>query len=110
VCKKRSSLYFLGVVNKCYRIPTPIMDADFRIDVLEESLRGDGALEIFSTDQVVQYTSEALTVVLEECCNWINMDGKSCYHDEHFVKVLSAMFNTSASNILLPPPVEAFYG
>jgi putative transposase len=66
------------------------LDTDFCIDALEEALARHGAPEIFNTDQGCQFTSQALTAVLEAHDIRISMDGKGCYQDNIFVERLGS--------------------
>ena len=53
-----------------------VMDADFCIEALQETLNRYGTPEIFNSDQGSQFSSEAFTCVLKKHGAKISMDGK----------------------------------
>jgi putative transposase len=61
------------------------LDTDFCVAALEEALR-QGHPEIFNTDQGSQFTSEAITGLLEQEGIRISTDGKGRYLDNIFVE------------------------
>jgi len=62
------------------------MDAEFRVEALEEALARYGTPEIFNIDQGVQSTSGAFTGVLKDHKIAISMDGKGRWIDNVFVE------------------------
>jgi putative transposase len=64
------------------------MDSGFCVEALQEALDRYGSPEIFSTDQGVQFTSEAFTGVLSASGVRISMDGKGRYLDNIFIERL----------------------
>jgi putative transposase len=62
------------------------LDSHFCIEALLEAIDRHGTLKIFSSDQGVQFTSEALTECLKQHGIRIGMNGKGCYQDTSFVK------------------------
>ena len=64
------------------------MDADFCVETLENAIRLYGAPEIFNTDQVAQFTSEAFASVIKAAQINISMDGKGRWVDNVFVERL----------------------
>jgi putative transposase len=63
------------------------MDLSFCVEALEQAL-GQGRPEIFTTDQGVQFTSQAFTVQLKEGGIRISMDGRGRALDNVFVERL----------------------
>ena len=64
------------------------LDTSFCVEALEEALQRFGTPEIFNTDQVSQFTSEAFTDVLKDKGVAISMDGKGRWVDNVFVERL----------------------
>lgn len=64
------------------------MDANFCVDVLEETLRKFGVPAIFNTDQGSQFTSERFIEVLKSRNIQISMDGKGRALDNIYVERL----------------------
>ena len=64
------------------------LDSSFCVDALEEALYRYGKPEIFNSDQAMQYTSEAFTVILKANEIRISMDGKGAWRDNVFVERL----------------------
>ena len=64
------------------------MDADPCVEALEEAISRYGAPDIFNTDQVSQFTSDAFSGVLKEADIKISMDGKGRWVDNVFVERL----------------------
>ena len=69
------------------RRPSNTLDGAFRLEVLEEALRG-GRPEIFNTDQGVQFTAAAFTGRLESAGVAVSMDGRGRALDNVFVERL----------------------
>ena len=63
------------------------LETEFCIEALEEALT-KGRPEIFNTDQGSQFTSEALTGLLESHGIEVSMDGKGSYNDNLFIERL----------------------
>lgn len=70
-----------------WRLSTTL-EADFCVRALESAIADHGCPDIFNSDQGVQFTSEALTGMLQEHGIQISMDGKGCYRDNIFVERL----------------------
>ena len=64
-----------------------ILEADFRADVLTETLGRSGP-EVFNTDQGSQFTSGEFIQILQDHAVKIRMDGKGRYADNIFVERL----------------------
>ena len=62
------------------------MESSFCIEALDEALSRNEKPEIFNTDQVSQFTSEAFTGRLKEEGIGISMDGKGRWRDNVFVE------------------------
>ena len=64
------------------------LEADFCIEVLNQSIHKYGKPEIFNTDQGVQFTSEGFTQVLKSHEVQISMDGRGRAIDNIFIERL----------------------
>ncbi len=64
------------------------MDTAFCVEAVEEALERYGAPDIFNTDQVSQFTSEAFTGLLKEAGIQISMDGRGSWRDNVFIERL----------------------
>jgi putative transposase len=64
------------------------LDSEFCVDCLEQSIRSYGKPEIFNTNQVCQFTSDAFTGVLKMHDIAISMDGRGRALDNIFVERL----------------------
>ena len=64
------------------------METDFCVDALTEAMERYGRLEIFNTDQGVQFTSAAFVDELADRGVRISMDGKGRYLDNIFIERL----------------------
>jgi putative transposase len=64
------------------------LTAEFCVEALEPAPVGYGTPEIFNTDQGAQFTSAAITSVLNTAGVSINMDGKGCWMDNVFIERL----------------------
>ena len=64
------------------------LEANFRVEALQEALARYGTLEIFNTDQGSRFTSEAFSSVLRGHRIRISMDGKGRWIGNVFVERL----------------------
>ena len=85
--------YLVAIMDRASRAvlawrPSNTLDADFRVDALEQALGRFGAPEIFNTDQGSQFTGQAFTGVLLAAGVAISMDGRGRFMDNIFVERL----------------------
>ena len=64
------------------------LEADFRLQALNEAIQKFGPPEIMNTDQVSQFTSFDWTDLLKRATTKISMDGKARYLDNIFIERL----------------------
>jgi putative transposase len=64
------------------------MEADFYVEAPQDAIAQFVRPEIFNTDQVVQFTSQAFTSVLKEHGIAISMDGRRRVQDNIFIERL----------------------
>ncbi len=89
----RGFVYLAAVVDWATRLVLShrvsiTMEADFRVEALQEALAKHGKPEIFNTDQGSQFTSIDFTRVLLDAKIAISMDGKGSWRDNVFVERL----------------------
>ena len=89
----RGLVYLVAVIDGysrkvlAWRLSNPL-DSGFCVDCLEQALQAYGILEIFSTDQGCQFTSEAFTGALKAQGIAISMDGRGRALDNIIVERL----------------------
>jgi transposase InsO family protein len=83
------------------------LDAGFCVDALDEAL-SKGCPEVFNTDQVTQFASEAFIGILEQHGIRIGMDGKGRYGDNLFIERL--WWTVKYEEVFTSNIVESAYG
>jgi len=87
----RGFLYLVAILDWASRAVlswrlSNTLEADFRVEALEEAMARHGKPDIFNIDQGAQFTAEAFLGVLEQNKICISMDGKGRWRDNVFVE------------------------